>query len=155
MFGKVHKPHENVARVSSSRNNDAVAFSAGMSSSIFLSRHQVDQLLRWLKDFRASGGVIAINDLQRYLHQCLRAQALQDQGFKARVRGQWQHWLLVVEGGKREKGSKEISITGPLGLSFGHLTLSLLQHSLDLLTIVLFLRQAPLRCGVHTIFMNL
>ncbi|MGE0685023.1 MAG: hypothetical protein AB7P69_29440 [Candidatus Binatia bacterium] len=65
-----------------------------------LSRQQTDQLLRWLKDFRALGGVVAINDLQRYLHQCLRAQALNDLGFKARVRGQWRHWLVVVEGGR-------------------------------------------------------
>lgn len=71
-----------------------------MNLSTPISRQQADHLLRWLKELRALGGAIAILDLQRYLHQCLRAQVLKDYGFKARVRGQWQNWLLVVEGGK-------------------------------------------------------
>lgn len=96
----IHLCHRDVVRLSSFCNNASVDSCTVMSAPIPISRQQTDQLLRWLKGFRALGGAVAIHDLQRYLYQCLRAQALQDQGFKARVCGQWQHWLLVVEGGK-------------------------------------------------------
>lgn len=38
-----------------------------------------------------------IDDLRRYLLMCLKAKELRNCGFRAQVRGHWQHWLVVIE----------------------------------------------------------
>ena len=42
-------------------------------------------------------GSAVIDDLRRYLFMCLKAKELRNCGFRARVRGYWQHWLVVIE----------------------------------------------------------
>jgi hypothetical protein len=42
-------------------------------------------------------GPAVIDDLRRYLLMCLKAKELRNCGFRAQVRGHWQHWLVVIE----------------------------------------------------------